>query len=164
VIINLGRPGRDRARPCPRDFRQGPQSRRPGVRRQRAATGRAGRFADDLQSPRSCELRVGDAGRAQYPNAGSGNDPLSQEAARSAADPAWLLALLRAPGIGPARSARLLEHFGSAAAALAADRAEWAQLGMPAAALDALRTPDWRRVEQDLAWLERPGNHLLPCE
>lgn len=91
-----------------------------------------------------------------------GNDPLSQEAARSAADPAWLLALLRAPGIGPARSARLLEHFGSAAAALAADRAEWAQLGMPAAALDYLRTPDWRRVEQDLVWLERPGNHLLP--
>jgi DNA processing protein len=72
-----------------------------------------------------------------------------------------LLALLRAPGIGPARFARLLERFGTAAAALAADRAEWAQLGLPDTALDYLRDPDWRRVEQDLAWLERPGNHLL---
>lgn len=71
---------------------------------------------------------------------------------------------MRAPGIGPARSARLLEHFGSAAAALAADRAEWAQLAMPAAALDYLRAPNWQRVEQDLAWLERPGNHLLSLD
>jgi DNA processing protein len=27
-----------------------------------------------------------------------------------------------------------------------------------------LRQPDWRRVEQDLAWLERPGNHLLQLD
>lgn len=55
----------------------------------------------------------------------------------------------------------MLEHFGTAAAALAAARAEWAQLGLPDTALDYLRNPDWRRVEQDLAWLERPRNHLL---
>jgi len=72
-----------------------------------------------------------------------------------------LLALLRAPGVGPVRFARLLDHFGTAAAALAADRAEWARLGLPDTALDYLRDPDWRRVEQDLAWLERSGNHLL---
>ncbi|MGB4875373.1 MAG: hypothetical protein WBQ93_07905, partial [Candidatus Competibacter sp.] len=35
---------------------------------------------------------------------------------------------MRAPGIGPARFSRLLEHFGSAGAALAADRAEWDRL------------------------------------
>ena len=68
---------------------------------------------------------------------------------------------MRAPGVGPVRYARLLDRFGSAAAALAADRAEWARLGLPDAALDYLREPDWRRVEQDLAWLERAGNHLL---
>lgn len=32
---------------------------------------------------------------------------------------------------------------------------------MPDAALNYLHAPDWRRVEDDLAWLERPGNHLL---
>ncbi len=77
------------------------------------------------------------------------------------ADPAWLLALLRAPGIGPARFARLLDHFGSAAAVFAADGAELRSLELPDAALDYLRRPDWRRVEQDLAWLGQPGNHLL---
>ncbi len=71
------------------------------------------------------------------------------------------MALLRAPGIGPARFARLLEHFGSAAAVFAADRAALARLELPAAALDYLRSPDWRPVERDLAWLEQPGNHLL---
>ncbi|MBK7541525.1 MAG: DNA-protecting protein DprA [Candidatus Competibacteraceae bacterium] len=71
------------------------------------------------------------------------------------------MALLRAPGIGPARFSRLLEHFGSAGAALAADRAEWDRLGLPAAALDYLREPDWRGVERDLAWLKQPGNQLL---
>ena len=55
----------------------------------------------------------------------------------------------------------MLAHFGTAAAVFAADRAELRQLDLPAASLDALRQPDWRRVEQDLAWLERPGNYLL---
>jgi len=68
---------------------------------------------------------------------------------------------LRAPGVGPARFARLLEHFGSAAAVFAADRAEWGCLDLPGAALDYLSAPDWRRVEADLIWLEQSGNHLL---
>ena len=55
----------------------------------------------------------------------------------------------------------MLAHFGTAAAVFAADRAELRQLDLPAASLDALRQPDWRRVEQDLAWLERPDNYLL---
>ena len=46
----------------------------------------------------------------------------------------------------------------------AADRAAWSQAGAPDAALDYLRAPDWRQVEQDLAWLERPGNHLLTLD
>ncbi len=68
---------------------------------------------------------------------------------------------MRAPGIGPARFARLLEHFGSAAAVFAADRAELDRLELPTTALDYLRHPDWRSVERDLAWLEQPGNYLL---
>ncbi len=43
----------------------------------------------------------------------------------------------------------------------AADGAELRQLELPDAALDYLRRPDWRWVEQDLVWLEQPGNHLL---
>ena len=43
----------------------------------------------------------------------------------------------------------------------AATGAELQPLELPGAALDYLRRPDWRRVEQDLAWLEQPRNHLL---
>jgi len=72
-----------------------------------------------------------------------------------------LLALLRAPGIGPARFARLLDYFGSAAEVFAAGRAEWGRLDLPSAALDYLSAPDWRSVEADLSWLEQHGNYLL---
>jgi DNA processing protein len=68
---------------------------------------------------------------------------------------------LRAPGIGPARFQRLLDHFGSARAALAARHTDWAALGLPDSALDYLGAPDWRRVEGDLRWLEQPRNHLI---
>ncbi|MFZ4791284.1 MAG: DNA-processing protein DprA [Candidatus Competibacteraceae bacterium] len=71
------------------------------------------------------------------------------------------MALLRAPGIGPVRFARLIEHFGSAAAAFAASRAELDTLELPNPALNYLAAPDWRPVEQDLAWLAQSGNHHL---
>ena len=75
----------------------------------------------------------------------------------------WL-ALLRAPGIGPARFAKLLEQFGSPEAVLAAPRQALSPLGLPEATVAALSAPDWARVEQDLAWLEHPSNHLLHCQ
>ena len=78
-------------------------------------------------------------------------------------EPGPWLALLRAPGIGPARFARLLEQFGSPADALAAPRQALAALGLPEAALDYLSAPDWTAVERDLAWLQHPANHLIPC-
>ncbi len=43
----------------------------------------------------------------------------------------------------------------------AASSVELQPLELPDAALDYLRRPDWHRVEEDLAWLEQPGNHLL---
>ena len=90
--------------------------------------------------------------------------PLNRNATPPATEPAWLLALLRAPGIGPVRFARLLAHLRFGGGGFAADHAELRQLDLPDTALDALRQPDWRRVEQDLAWLERPNNHLLQLD
>jgi DNA processing protein len=58
----------------------------------------------------------------------------------------------------------LLDQFGSAAGAFAADGAELRSLELPDAALDYLRRPDWRGVEQDLVWLKQKGNHLLPLD
>lgn len=76
-------------------------------------------------------------------------------------DIGFWLALLRAPGIGPARFAKLLAHFGSAQAVFAAQRRDWAGLGLSEATLNYLSAPDWVRVEQDLTWLEGPNNHVI---
>jgi DNA processing protein len=71
------------------------------------------------------------------------------------------LALLRAPGIGPARFARLLNTFGSPAAVFDAQRRDWEALGLVGATLDYLAAPDWDIVERDLLWLADANNHML---
>jgi DNA processing protein len=73
----------------------------------------------------------------------------------------WLR-LLHTPGLGPRRVARLLEAFGTPAAALQADARAWAAAGAggtPCAAEDiALREAG---VEADLQWLERDSRHFI---
>ena len=73
---------------------------------------------------------------------------------------AWLL-LHRAPGIGPARYRRLLEHFDSPTAVLGASRASLEGFGFASATLDFLQHPDDKLIGPDLAWLEQSDNYLL---
>ena len=80
---------------------------------------------------------------------------------------AWL-ALLRMPGIGPARGRRLLAHCGGAEAVLAAGEREWRRAGLEESVCRALAKPDWEGVDSDLAWLqattpEQP-RHFVTCE
>lgn len=84
--------------------------------------------------------------------------------APAADEQAARLALLRTPGIGAVRFAKLVEHCGSATQALAAGRRVWEQLALPPPALEYLRAPDWQGVEHDLQWLQQPDNHLLALE
>lgn len=72
------------------------------------------------------------------------------------------LALLLLPEIGPRRWRRLLQHFGSAEAALAAPASAWRALGAPAAALEARHGARVRdAVAASLPWLEQAAHHLL---
>ncbi|MEJ2344847.1 MAG: DNA-processing protein DprA [Gammaproteobacteria bacterium] len=75
--------------------------------------------------------------------------------------PAPWLALYRAPGIGPARFAALIERFGSPAAVLRADAARLGACGLKQATLEYLAAPDWAAVERDLTWLGEPGHRLV---
>lgn len=79
-------------------------------------------------------------------------------------DIAYWLALLHAPGIGPATYRSLLNHCGTPRAVLEADRQGRASWGLPAEALAYLEKPDWEAVKQDLEWLETPGNHVLTLD
>ena len=72
------------------------------------------------------------------------------------------LRLHRLPELGPRRFQKLLEAFGSASAAISAPAGAWRALGLPAASFDARRSPEIRDgASHALAWLERPGQHLL---
>jgi len=73
----------------------------------------------------------------------------------------WLR-LLHTPGLGPRRVARLLEAFGTPAAALQADARAWAAAGAggtPCEGADiAVREAG---VDADLHWLERDSRHSI---
>ncbi len=73
----------------------------------------------------------------------------------------WLT-LIQAPGVGPRLVARLLAHFGDPDAALAADATTLRGLGIPAAAIEALRHPDAAELDRLLAWADQGGAAILP--
>lgn len=72
------------------------------------------------------------------------------------------LRLHRLPEVGPKRFMTLMEAFGSASSAISAPACAWRALGLPMACAEARRHPDVRDgAAHALAWLERPGQHLL---
>lgn len=82
-----------------------------------------------------------------------------------ALSPAELEARLRLhllPDLGPRRLQRLLEAFPNASSALSAPASAWRSLGLPASCAEPRRSASIReRAAAALAWLERPGHHLL---
>lgn len=68
----------------------------------------------------------------------------------------WL-ALLRAPGVGPAAFVRLLDEFGDAGTLFGGT----APAALPEALRRYLRSPDWAAADRDLAWSREPGNRIL---
>jgi len=88
--------------------------------------------------------------------------PLFEKSGQSPAELEARLRLHRLPEIGPKRFQTLIDAFGSASAALSAPASAWRSLRLPAACADARRDPDVRDgASAALAWLERPGQHLL---
>ncbi len=72
----------------------------------------------------------------------------------------WL-ALLRAPGLDGSRLTALLEVLGTPDAAFTAATRQLDTLSLTPNARRWLAKPDWARVDDDLAWLERTGASLL---
>lgn len=88
--------------------------------------------------------------------------PLHFSAACPPAELEARLRLQRLPEIGPKRFQSLINAFGSAASALSAPASAWRSLGVPAISSEARRSPEVRDgASAALAWLERPGQHLL---
>ncbi|MBU1190885.1 MAG: DNA-processing protein DprA [Gammaproteobacteria bacterium] len=82
----------------------------------------------------------------------SARDDLDRQTLRD-----WLI-LLRAPGIGPVTFCRLLESAPTAEQLL---ETALANPTLPDAVRQYLRSPDLHSIDQDLAWAEQPGQHIL---
>jgi DNA processing protein len=75
----------------------------------------------------------------------------------------WL-ALVRVPGLGPVRTARLLSRHHSPAAVFAAGERAWAEAGCPEITRAALARPDLAAVEADLRWLDAPQRQFIAID
>lgn len=72
------------------------------------------------------------------------------------------LRLHRLPELGPKRFRLLIDAFGCASKALSAPASAWRSLGLPAISAEARRSHEVREgASAALAWLARPGQHLL---
>jgi len=72
------------------------------------------------------------------------------------------LRLHRLPELGPKRFRLLIDAFGCASKALSAPSSAWRSLGLPAISAEARRSHEVREgASAALAWLARPGQHLL---
>ena len=72
------------------------------------------------------------------------------------------LRLHRLPDLGPKRFRLLIDAFGCASKALSAPASAWRSLGLPAISAEARRSHEVREgAGAALAWLARPGQHLL---
>ncbi len=80
--------------------------------------------------------------------------------ARSTEETLACLRLLRAKGLGNAAAVKLLRHFGSAAAAIAAPGSRWAAAGVPGKKPEIPEQSD-PRIAADMAWLAEPQAQLL---
>lgn len=88
--------------------------------------------------------------------------PLFDTVAFSPAELEARLRVHRLPEVGPKRFHKLIGAFGSASAALSAPASAWRALGFPGACAEARRSPQVRDgASAAMAWLERPGQHLL---
>lgn len=81
----------------------------------------------------------------------------------SAFDLSYWLALLFAPNIGPVTFQRILSVCKDPRTLCETEAREVLaeDVRLPARTLAYLRHPDWKRVEQELAWAEKPDCHIL---
>jgi len=75
----------------------------------------------------------------------------------------WL-ALLRTPGLGSRGIQQLLEQISDISMLFEAKPHILNNLKLKPKIREQLRQPNWPLVEQDLAWLEQPDNHLITLQ
>ncbi len=74
--------------------------------------------------------------------------------------PYWLAALYLQE-MGDLKFKKVLSHFESIKALFEASEEQWKLIGLSEKAISSLKNPNWKTVEKDLAWAEKPHHFLL---
>ena len=74
----------------------------------------------------------------------------------------WLV-LIRSPGLSPITIKKLLYEFGSPNQLVNADRDLLVEKGLKPQSITYFQHPDWKKIESDLVWLDKSGNHFISC-
>ena len=74
---------------------------------------------------------------------------------------AFWLALYRAPSVGSITFAKLINKFQSPQGVLNAGKIAWESAGIKGTLLEYLQAPDWKGVDQDLAWQTQGQNRWI---
>jgi len=73
-----------------------------------------------------------------------------------------LLALLRAPGLGPRTLGKLLQTVSTSSAVFELPAQILYEIGLKSKTLRYIQDPNWSLVENDLRWFEKERNYLIP--
>lgn len=77
-------------------------------------------------------------------------------------DPGYWLALCRTPELGPVKQKKLLGLFNNSPENLfSSDRKFLTSLGLHSKTVNYILSPDWKDIENDLIWLDKPDHHLI---
>ena len=75
----------------------------------------------------------------------------------------WL-ALTHVSKLGPIRIHSLLELFGTPSEIFSSGRLAWQEAGLPEKIIENLASPDWKKVDADLKWLEQENTNILTLD
>jgi DNA processing protein len=73
----------------------------------------------------------------------------------------YCLATIRLPNIGPVKVRRWLTYFSNLKNLFNASHSDWQAAGLSANEIIALQNPDWKSVEKDFAWLQKPNHKII---
>lgn len=77
---------------------------------------------------------------------------------------AYWLAALHLPGIGPVKIQRWLSYFSNLENLFKANIAELTVAGLTPKEIQLVQHPDWRAVDADLGWVQKPQCHVVTLQ
>jgi DNA processing protein len=73
----------------------------------------------------------------------------------------YWLASTRLHNIGPIKIRRWINYFSTIKNLFTATLSDWQSAGLTSAEITALQKPDWKAVDRDILWMQKPNHHII---